>query len=394
MRRIATLDGKDYTNLDIKYSDKNVIYNIQGKESIIDSAESVTLESATAGVENPYTMTITINDVNYKTTAGQKNISGVFSWNNYFRVEEGYLKGSFYFDTEEIITDKNSIALEYTLYYKEYSSTSENNGAGLATKDNYKSQDFIMTKLIKDNDDEEKTTDTYIPRAKSSANYYFIDSPLDIITPTNFKQQIKLSSRVLPNGSTRITVDYFILVYTGQNEFSSFAMLGINKVTKDIVRFVNKIDFKITSNIVDVQELDFNYTSDYGDNVTSNYELSTNELLQTTEDELIENKKSYNICKEIFEQYRRDKQIITFDLLNIVKYDTDTPVENTDPIVYKKRFLMPEDTIYIKDELGEYIGKYYNELGELVIPEYKIIGLEKIWDGSLYFKVTAIQINN
>lgn len=394
MRKIATLDGKDYTNLDIKYSDKNVIYNIQGKESIINSADSVTLESVTTGVENPYSITLSINDVNYKSTAGHKTISGVFAWNSYFRVEEGYLQGSFYFDTEEIIADKNSIALSYKIYYKEFSSKSENNGDGIANKDNYKSQDFIMTRLIKDDDTAEQTTDTYIPRAKSTANYYFIDSPIEVITPNNFNQRITLSSRVLPNGMTRITVDYFILVYTGQNEFSSFAMLGINKVVKDTVRFVNKIEFKITSNVVDVQELDFNYTSNYGNNVTSNYELSTNELLQTTEEELIEDKKSYNICSEIFEQYRRDKQIITFDLLNIVKYDTDTPVENTDPIVYKKRFLMPEDTIYIKDELGKYIGEYYNELGELVIPEYKIIGLEKIWDGSLYFKVTAIQINN
>ena len=53
------------------------------------------------------------------------------------------------------------------------------------------------------------------------------------------------------------------------------------------------------------------------------------------------------------------------------------------------RFIRSRDRIKIKDELGNYLGAYYDDSGNEIIPEFEVIRANGKWDGKFYKEIIA-----
>ena len=143
---------------------------------------------------------------------------------------------------------------------------------------------------------------------------------------------------------------------------------------------VRLINFKVRANTISVNENTF----DYGNFDEEPYALESNEFLQYENGESVEDRMSYNVSQEIFEKTERNRMLVSFNLFRLDKLDWDGDGN--------LRFIRSRDRIKIKDELGNYLGVYYDDSGNEIIPEFEVIRANGKWDGKFYKEIVAKQV--
>lgn len=387
MAVVATLSASDYANFTQKYSDKNIINNIYGKEYIILDTDVHNL--STLSGENPKILQLSLSDVNMISIKSHQQLT---SWGQkiYLKSEEGYIAGSFTIKTDEVIKDLNSLSVAINIEYDKYEKSDD-----ITSFDNYNSSRLIYTGIISDSNKTNSyqlTTQSHIERVSTfySDSIFGIRTGSATLSPLPFNQRI--TKRVIknPDGTINIIVDYVILVWSAGNSANTELSIGI--ITDKMVRanLAKNITFSIKANTVETTELEFQYNIDaFIENseasraAAKTYEMVTNEFLQTKETSNISDRMSYRLAKEVFDAFDKNRPIITFDLLNCEKYK----------IGDRERYLESGDQIMVLDQFGQYIGEELDENGELIPGVFEIIKIKNKWDGSFHKVITAKQIN-
>lgn len=388
MAIVTTLNASDYSNFSQKYSDKNIINNIYGKEYIITRAGLH--ELSTISGEQPKIIYVNKDNISFRRTYswGHGNL-----WKDiYNRVEEGYISGRFEIKTDEIITDFKWLTVDFKVEYDRYE-TSDN----IINGDNYDSGKLIYTPIaIADNKKNETPLSSRekITRAESTFTRYFlgleVGSGKDVYSAKQYDGKISKKIVKNPDGTITIIVDYKILVWSAANATGIELVLGIPYTWNVLAFLANKITLSVRANTIETKEIEFQYNiDDFIENseasrtVAKTYEMETNEFLQTEETSDPTDRMSYKIAHQVFDAFDKNRPIITFDLLNCEKYK----------IGDKERYLESGDQIMVLDQFGQYIGEELNENGELIPGVFEIIKVENKWNGSYHKVVTAKQIN-
>lgn len=387
MAVVATLSASDYANFTQKYSDKNIINNIYGKEYVIlktDSHELTTLSG-----DNPKEVEVNVSDVSWRVTgSGARNsITGAL----YNRTEEGYIRGRFIIKTDEVIADPNSVSVSVNVEYDRY----EKNNDDIINSNNFDSGKLIYTSII--NSENKKNTEPLLgdDRVKRAVAVFYrqllgFDYDKEDLEMNDYEG--KVTKKILKNadGTLDIIVDYKTLVWSAANSQSLEIVFAIPLGSNILAFLAKKITFTVKANTVETTELEFQYNiDDFIENseaaraTAKTYKMETNEFLQTEETSDPTDRMSYKIASQVFDAFDKNRPIITFDLLNCEKYK----------IGDRERYLESGDQIMVLDQFGQYIGEELDENGELIPGVFEIIKVENKWNGSYHKIVTAKQIN-
>ena len=139
--------------------------------------------------------------------------------------------------------------------------------------------------------------------------------------PTNY---ISYRVKKLTNDHYQITVYYNIVTWWGKS-WAEGDKWGQSKSCDLWV--ATKLKFALTANTVSAREVEFEYARDesqnYSNAVGKNYNIDSNEFIQTDENTSPAQRTSYALSNEIFNAFDTDRAIVSFTLLNCEKYLID-----------------------------------------------------------------------
>lgn len=379
---------KDYTDLSENYSEKNVINTVEGKEYEVTSINSVVLDTTTINPETASRLFTTQLDTGY--WIGQKynrdliaffeeakatGIFGALLDIGYPRTEALFFSGSYSFDTEEVISDINSVSCSFTINYTDTSGSILIDNEGSQKAQNITS--FFYTFPSSDSSTMVGEENQYLPveNAKEIVSYPFGATSVMVYAPIE-KEYCRVTKVQKTATGYKITIAYKFRIWGGWTFDSSGGAFATNKSR---VLSVNSIKIKTFANTVDTNEIDFLYQDDLV-NTERKYELETNELFQakSTDDEV--DRLSYKTYQKVVDAYDTDRRIITFDLLNPVKVNINDN-EKFETGEEESRYLDTDDEFDIYDEHNDLMGAF------------KVIQSNPIWDGSYHKRITAILVD-
>lgn len=388
---LTTITPFDYKDLKQSYSEKNIINQTSGNEYVIDLAS-----------------TKVIKDINDKSTdvsiaplGGGKYVDG---WS----YSEGCVRGIFakqyiqardewyysYFslsiETDEIITDVNGVSAGMTLYYDKYYSNGDYvDGNNMSSYLSVYKQ--IMTDGNKQNNDGLLVASEKLPYEHSVLEYRpiaFIDTGLNKRHETigGFPaNKLTIKCQKLANDHFKITITGYVCTWWGYN-YSKADKWG-QRGNHATLLAVKKIGLTISANTVQSREIEFNYARDdeknYGNAKGKNYEIESNEFMQTDENQGSTTRQSYKTSKKIFDAYSQDRTIVSFTLLNCEKYKIGTEL----------RYIQAEDLIYIQDENQQLISDDVNASGNLTPSVFEVIKARPYWEGTFMIDIICRKID-
>lgn len=388
---ITTLTAYDYKDLKQENSEKNIINQTFGDEYIIDLAQTTNLTDINSASTEFNITPLNGGDYVYGYEYQSASASGIFVGQTMYSRNEYYRhSGSFTIETDEIITDTNSIAVKLTLEYDKYRDSNSNHLTG----SNYSSY-LSAYKSIYSN-----TYKTNTSKLNATTNLPYETSGMKVITFSLFGAEISsvteklsenypqnsISYRVkkLQNDHYQITVYYNIVTWWGKS-WAQGDKWG--QSSNCDLWVVTKLKFALTANTVSAREVEFEYARDdsqnYSNAIGKNYNIDSNEFIQTDENASPSSRTSYALSNEIFNAFDTDRAIISFTLLNCEKYLIDG----------EYRYLRSEDLIYIQDENDELISDEINANGELVPSVFEIIKTRPIWDGTFAMEVVCRKVD-
>lgn len=386
---ITTLTAYDYKNLKQTYSEKNIINQTNGNEYVIDAASTTNITDI-----NDKSLSVSINPLNggsraYCWAYGDGEAKGIFVGEKIQAREEYYKHyGTIVIETDQVITDTNSIAIGLTIDYDKYHSNSDVvSGSNYAGSNSVYKQ--IMTSGNKQNDGLLTATDK-LPYENAvmrlargdlfGARFWFDEYKFNYGFPSN---SISYRCKKLSNDHYQITITYNICTWWGKNWAEAGKWSQSNNATLWVAR---KLNFSVTANTVTAREIEFNYSRDdemdYGNAKGKNYPIESNEFLQTDENLGEQDRQSYTLSQQIFNAFDQDRTIVSFTLLNCERYE----------IGNEYRYLKAEDLIYIKDENDEYLNNE-DASGNQTPAVFEIIKTRPVWDGTFSMEVTCRKID-
>lgn len=445
MAKDIIIDGTQYTNLQTTYSEKNNIDNVKGKEyrilgteiidfniqqdSYIDSSGVVEIHYA----DHPDGTTIStptftgINSVefpydNLRLSFDTLEARLLWGANVYARKEGLVLSGSFIATTESAIQDINSIAVTCQIDYNTYHRTIDtaNPNDLLINQSNLRSNSkqnpvFEMIRTMeylqnKTENEGETTINTQTTESALDTQYITsiaglsplgaIDQSIDLssslgqfkvstTTPLS-KLDTKVSVLASTENETRVRVDYQVTIWVADTSGVSYEWLVAKEYVYNYeLLTANKLTFSVKANGISTESSDFSY----GDGEYKEYQLDDNELMQYSKDQIVETKQSYKTSEKMLDQTQINRMIVSFDLLDCDKIVPVNIVNNeqTSETIGYYRYLTTGDLIKLRDQNGDFIGQYYDDSGNLVIPYFEIISYHGRWDGTFHVEIVCKQ---
>ena len=168
-----------------------------------------------------------------------------------------------------------------------------------------------------------------------------------------------------------------------------WGLFGVYDTIDAYLDNATSIQFKVQGKSIQTEENNFKY----GDGQYKEYELETNELMQYEKDQPINTRQSYITSEEMLDRTQINRMIVSFDLLDCDKIVEDilVPATETTPAVTANRYLEVGDLIKLRDQNGDFIGQYYDDTGNLVIPYFEIISYHGRWDGTFHVEIVCKQ---
>ena len=388
---VLELNSTDYKNLKTNYSEPNIISRISGNEYLIDNA-SVTNFYFDGNVAN-LTKTITPTYSNLITRFGSGTLSTIFTLGLPFRwgrSEVLFISGDLTAEINDVIYDKNSISINYELDYDTYKKSQMDfiNGGnyninGISAFSSIRTNEYLQNKDGGGIRQPQTTSNNLFPHPKAILDYaqFGFTTAISEIYCNFVATQFTIKNIVVDsiNGKTTVTFHYAIPVWYGWNYYREqlFANVWDNNLN-----VVKTITLSVQANTINITENDF----EYGNINEEPYSLESNEFLQYMNGDDEEDKLSYDIAQEIFTKTEKNRMIVTFDLHRLERYAFDGGTDT--------RYISSRDRIKIKDELGNYIGQYYDSSGTLIVPEFEVIRANGKWDGRFYKEIVAKEVYN
>lgn len=387
------ITGRDYANFSTTFSDLNIIRSATGGEYFVDGASAVSFNIEANSIVNENGevypeqhfvdgMPSEFGGFFAKT---ENRVFGAVSFS--FRKELGYLSGSIKAHTSDVIYDINSIGVDVQVQYNRYQKKAND----ILYKYNAYENTFVYS-LIYDGanlSDENKDlqADNSLPNdpVRYWEKHYF--QPKYSEFNLDNKQYIS-KPRILSvsEEGTTVQIDFKLLVWSGHNDVTEHILFIIeNTLFLDVA---TKITLSVKASTVETEENKFDYVSadSQSFNTDEAYELESNELLQYTKDQPIEERMSYNLSSKIFDKTNINRQIVSFDLLKVEKY---TFIDNSGNEI--SRYLQSRDKIKIKDEKGQWLGTYNDANGNEVVPYFEVVKCENRWNGKFYKHIVCKQ---
>lgn len=400
------IDKSQYRNFSCKLGKKNKITKVKGNEYIIDASATTSYEEgnkefALNSIPNDITQTNADDGTNAHYTA-----FALFDWNaDYYLRQEVHSKVIKYrfVVTGKTITNLNQLTAKYTLFYKEYTNTSQ-----LVNSSNYNSgysNDVFSSMRTNGNrpssayDSNTQEYSEYDGSTSSTIKTYVASGYYDNISdglsdtigyayprylPTHYCNVNFISKTKNQDG---VNFDYTFEVEMQFTYLTAANHVAVNSWTGNISAHKNyccevvKVQIEVSGYTVQKEEI----VSEYCPSGDDKYilELQTNELMQQsieyvpvgTEQKVIS---FSDVASEIINAYKDNRLIITFDLINNKRYDIDGVV----------RYLEAGDRIKIKDIDDNYISSQGTGNGN----EFEIIKANSKWDGFYYKEITAKEI--
>lgn len=432
------IDATQYTNLKTTYSEKNNIDNVKGTEYRVTGIETVDFEFAN---DDPYideTGLMTINYVQHENDDSTPSYSfaGInesafpfdnltWDWDNgaysatslysgklyaYLRTENYVLSGTLRAHTSETIQDINSISASCDITYNSYHQDGDANNQifplsiiGRSTQNpvfEIIRKPENQTNVYQDQDGQtqiqtQTAEGTSIPYQQSTFTY---QSPVGLVYSYSYalKYQPSLCEFSKPrvttsDSGTEVEVDYKITIWFGSSDavYVQWGIFGLYDVIDAYLDNATSIQFKVQGKTIQTEENNFKY----GDGQYKEYELETNELMQYEKNQEVSTRQSYISSQRMLDKTQLNRMILSFDLLDCNKIVDDKviPSTETNPEIKIKRYLEVGDLIKIKDQNGDFIGQYYDDSGNLVIPYFEIISYHGRWDGTFHVEIVCKQ---
>ena len=381
---VLDINSKDYNNLRTDYSDPNIIGRVQGSEFLIDDASVVNFYFD--GNPSITTKTITPIYTNQITRFGEARIFLLGFPYMFARSEVFFTSGYLSAEIDEVIYDKNSISIDYEIDYDTYKTSSRlidgsNYNISVSAFSSLRNNNNLQNKDSGGNRTPQVLQNELYAHPKAVIDYaQFGFSTAKIDAYANFVlTQFNVENITVDNltGKTTVLIKYALPIWYGWNDYRE--QLFANRLD-NWLNVVRTFGIKIRANTINVVESAF----DYGNLNEEPYALESNEFLQYTNGEPIEDRMSYETAQEIFEKTERNRMLVSFNLFRLDKLDWDGDGN--------LRYIRSRDRIKIKDELGNYLGAYYDDSGNEIIPEFEIIGANGKWDGKFYKEIIAKQV--
>jgi hypothetical protein len=383
------LTGKDYKNFSTSFSDLNIIRKISGEEYLIENTSVVGLDiNSSSTITSAGIVDITYPLSSYNLSFNTAKTSNLFN-SGYGRKELAFISGSFTAHTNSVIYDTKSFGVSVSINYNKY----HKNSNSIITSSNYKSMSLVYEAIRTSNNLSQSSivVENSLPNQNSKMwnrmlGASFIVTSYNELSCNNIQNvgsPVIVSVSVL-NGTT-IQINYKILVWSGYNNVNNYGVTINNDMFLDVA---NSITFKVQGNSITISKNEFNYVNEDSQsfNTDTPYVLESNELMQYTLGQSVEDRVSYDVSQEVFDSTYVNKQLLSFDLLNVVDYEFGSG-ENIE-----RRKLQAKDKVKIKNENGEFVGVYNDENGNEVVPYFEIIKVKNVWDGNFYKKIVCKQV--
>ena len=387
-----TLTGNDYADLLISYSDLNIISDLSGSEYNITTAETTNfdiIENEIVSNEGVVTPTYSKGFVH----PSYGFVDRVVGYDAYIRAEAAQVRGTIRASIDSPILDVNNIAVSCSIDYDTYKKEGE-----FINSSNFSSYESVYIDLmdnqylVNKDDDGNRTSqkledNQFLPVKKASAKSVALGiievskNEAEYPSYTNYISRPKLISTT-EDGSV-VEFSFNICKYYGYNQ-DEIRLFGATR--ENYLNVINTIKFSIQAQTIEANENKFVKSSLESNIKTKEYEMESNELLQYDLQEPEDDRLSTKLANKIFKKTDINRQIISFKLLKNKKYE----FQDGDNVV--ERYLDVGDEIYIKDELGEYVGLYYDKYGVQIRPKYEIISYEPEWEGVYVVNIEAKQI--
>lgn len=428
------INGTEYSNLQTTYSEKNNITNIYGKEYEVNGTEVSTfdiIEDDYINANGEVIVEYYEHDDNIKlsnipsnyypikrvgkedSTLNLNNLGGSYTYDivrlrsslYYMRQENIYITGKFRAITKNVIVDTNNISVSYNIsyneYLEEYNRVTIANPPQLFDTNNYRGTRLLFEIIrsnnnLKNKDESgnvyEQLTENRIPSEPSKyIHKVFWITTQEVQTGDGMSICQLSKPKIISTNEdgTTVEINYKISIWFGSHTWDSNETVVASTNYKNRLNTATKIKFTVQANTIKTTETDFSY----GDELENQYELESNELMQYTQGQVYNTRQSYISSNKMLEKTFRHRIIVSFDLLNCVKrkfgqIDTDA---DGNPI-YEERMLKEGDLIKIKDVNDNFIGEYYDDNGNLVIPYFEIISYHGRWDGKFHVEVICKQV--
>ena len=438
MAKDIIIDASQYTNLQTTYSEKNNIDNIKGTEYRVTGIETIdfSFDANDPYIDENGLMTINYVEHNDNDPTPTYSFSGInnsafpfdnltWDWDNgsfsapslyggdlyaYLRTENYVLSGTLKAYTSEVIQDPNSIAgsceITYNSYHKDGSANNQIFPANIIGRSTQNPVFEIIrtpenqTNRNQDVDGQWQTeTQTTeggsIPYQQSTFTY---QSPTGIAY--SYKHALEYQPALCELSTPRVTtsdsgteveIDYKITIWFGSSDavYVQWGLFGVYDTIDAYLDNATSIQFKVQGKSIQTEENNFKY----GDGQYKEYELETNELMQYEKDQPINTRQSYITSEEMLDRTQINRMIVSFDLLDCDKIVEDilVPATETTPAVTANRYLEVGDLIKLRDQNGDFIGQYYDDTGNLVIPYFEIISYHGRWDGTFHVEIVCKQ---
>lgn len=424
------IDASQYSNLKTTYSEKNNIDNVKGKEYKVNGTTIINFSFEQGNIfvndngvmeinytehtdtsETPSSSFASINGnaiPNGSLTSSQDyKVIELHGVKFYLRAEDYQLSGTFRAKTEQAILDVNTISASCEITYNTYEYVTNypseqpiiNNYANSSLNPSYEvirkpSNQQNVIEVDGQKETSPQTTDIRIPNqpAVFKTQVVGIFQTDAYSTNTNLSMCELSKPRIIStdDGSTTVEVDFKISLWSAYNDILVTQWLvGDFHYIKYVLNNVTSIQFKVQSNGISTSENEFKY----GDGKYKEYELESNELMQYTENQSYNTRQSYLTSQKMLDKTQINRMIVSFDLLRcdrvvskVIREATDTEEE-----VLSYDYLDTGDLIKIKDQNDNFIGQYYDDSGNLVIPYFEIISLHGRWDGTFHFELICKQ---
>lgn len=356
---LTTLTARDYSDLRQENSEKNIINQTFGDEYIIDTSQSITLtDMYERDTEFPI-VPLNGNGLAYPYDFTAEEISRVFA-RVYLALKNEYFfhQGSFTIETDTVISDPNSIAVSLVLEYDQYHLDGNSGGINPTNlvnatncNSNISAYEEMYNERYKTNGDTRLTAETNLPYSTSEIKLTIPifggeqkSYSLSKAFPQTFINTDIKKVNVEGGEHYQITVRYGVCTWWGKNYHETNVYATTSSADLMVVK---KLNFKITANTVSARNSEFTYTrsigSTYSNAVGKNYDIDSNEFIQTDEATYWADRTSAQISNEIFDAFDTDRSVVSFILLNCDKYLVNG----------EERYLKSEDLIYIEDENGQ-----------------------------------------
>lgn len=392
------LTGKDYENLNIKYSDLNIVKNVYGQEYLITETDIQNFEVESGNLnltDNDYV--ISNKTSIYPTAMRWQNPFGGEFW---LRNEDLYMYGTCIASVKDVIYDTNSLSVLPQIKYRKYRMRDDN--FSIINNSNYNSWSLLYENIRREEFAQQNEsgylfdTDTIIPYDKCEYGIQIIfagifgnvDTKTISVNPLQEIYNIKILS-VSEEEGTIIQFDYRMLIWHGFNtgEIQTFGAFRENYWNLYVAK---NIDFIVQGKSINTISNSFQYMTRDSQSFSTDesYTLETNELMQYRPNQITEDKLSYKVSAKILNGMDTNRQIISFNLLNVNKYNFETKNGSID-----NRYLDVGDLIKIKDENDNWVGEYIDANGDSQISYFEIIKMQNKWNGSYYKEIVARQVD-